>query len=96
MTGLLEGKCAVIAGGGRGIGREVALAMARHGAKVVVNDTGTELNGTGRDSAPAEEVVAEIRKSGGKAIASFASVADFAAAGRWSMPASGSSAESTS
>ncbi len=81
MTGLLEGKCAVIAGGGRGIGREVALAMARHGAKVVVNDTGTELNGTGRDSAPAEEVVVEIRKSGGKAIASFASVADFAAAG---------------
>ena len=81
MTGLLEGKCAVIAGAGRGIGREVALVFARHGAKVVVNDTGTELDGTGTDHAPAEQVVAEIRKSGGTAVPSFASVADFAAAG---------------
>jgi NAD(P)-dependent dehydrogenase (short-subunit alcohol dehydrogenase family) len=81
MSGSLEGKCAVVAGGGRGIGREVALALARHGAKVVVNDTGTALSGTGRDPAPAEEVVAEIRKSGGASIASFASVADLAAAG---------------
>jgi NAD(P)-dependent dehydrogenase (short-subunit alcohol dehydrogenase family) len=81
MSGSLEGKCAVVAGGGRGIGREVALALARHGAKVVVNDTGAELNGTGRNPAPAEEVAAEIRESGGTAVASLASVADFAAAG---------------
>jgi len=81
MTGLLEGKCTLVAGAGRGIGREIALSFARHGARVVVNDTGTELNGTGLDRAPAEQVVAEIRKFGGMAIASFASVADFTAAG---------------
>jgi NAD(P)-dependent dehydrogenase (short-subunit alcohol dehydrogenase family) len=80
MTKLLEGKCAVIAGGGRGIGREVALAMSRHGAKVVVNDFGTELDGSNPNPAPADEVVAEIRKAGGTAVSSFASVADFAAA----------------
>jgi NAD(P)-dependent dehydrogenase (short-subunit alcohol dehydrogenase family) len=81
MTALLEGKCTVVAGAGRGIGREVAMEFARHGARVVVNDTGTELDGTGLDRAPAEEVAAEIRQSGGQAIANFDSVADFAAAG---------------
>ncbi len=81
MIGLLESKCAVVTGAGRGIGREVALAFARNGAKVVVNDTGTELNGTGLDRTPAEQVAAEIRKDGGMAIANFASVADFTAAG---------------
>jgi NAD(P)-dependent dehydrogenase (short-subunit alcohol dehydrogenase family) len=80
MDRLLEGKCAVIAGGGRGIGREIALAMSRHGAKVVVNDFGTELDGSNPTPAPADEVMAEIRKAGGTAISSFASVADFAAA----------------
>ncbi len=79
MTKLLEGKCAVIAGGGRGIGKEIALAMARYGAKVVVNDFGTELNGSNPNPAPAVEVVAEIRKTGGTAVSSFASVADFEA-----------------
>jgi NAD(P)-dependent dehydrogenase (short-subunit alcohol dehydrogenase family) len=82
MSGLLEGKCAVVAGGGRGIGREVALAFARHGAGVVVNDTGTALDGAGTDRTPAEQVVAEIRKYGGTAIANFDSVADFTAAGK--------------
>ncbi len=81
MTGQLEGKCVVVTGAGRGIGREIARAFARHGARVVVNDTGTELNGTGLDQAPAEQVVAEIRKDGGTAISNFASVADFTAAG---------------
>jgi NAD(P)-dependent dehydrogenase (short-subunit alcohol dehydrogenase family) len=80
LVKLLEGKCAVIAGGGRGIGREVALAMSRHGVKVVVNDFGTELDGSNPNPAPADEVVAEIRKAGGTAVSSFASVADFAAA----------------
>jgi len=80
MSKLLEGKCAVIAGGGRGIGREIALAMSCHGAKVVVNDYGTELDGTNPKSGPADEVVAEIRKAGGTAVSCFASVADFAGA----------------
>ncbi len=79
MGRFLEGKCAVIAGGGRGIGREIALAMSRHGAKVVVNDFGTELNGLNPNPATADEVVAEIKKSGGTAVSSFASVADFEA-----------------
>ncbi len=79
MSKLLEGKCAVIAGGGRGIGREIALAMSRHGARVVVNDFGTELNGTNPGPAAADEVAAEINSAGGTAVSSFASVADFEA-----------------
>ena len=80
MAGLLEGKCVVVAGAGRGIGREIALAFGRHGARVVVNDTGTELNGTGFDREPAEEVAAQITQSGHHAIANFDSVADLASA----------------
>jgi 3-oxoacyl-[acyl-carrier protein] reductase len=80
MEKLLAGKCAVIAGGGRGIGREIALAMARYGANVVVNDFGTELNGADPRPSVADEVVAEIRKNGGAAVSSFASVADFTTA----------------
>jgi len=80
MPALLEGKCAVITGAGRGQGREIALAMAGRGVKVVVNDLGGEVDGTGSDRAPADEVVAEIKKSGGIAVASYDSVADFTAA----------------
>ncbi len=79
MEKLLAGKCAVIAGGGRGIGRAIALAMARHGANVLVNDFGTELNGANPSPAAADEVVTEIRKAGGTAVSYFASVADFTA-----------------
>ncbi len=79
MDKLLEGKCAVIAGGGRGIGKAIALEMARHGANVVVNDYGTELDGTNPSPATADEVVAEIRIANGTAVSSFASVADFEA-----------------
>ena len=82
MAGLLEGKCAVITGAGRGQGREIALAMAKRGVKVVVNDLGGEKDGTGADRAPADEVVAEIRTAGGTAVASYDSVADFAGAER--------------
>ena len=80
MARLLEDKCAVITGGGRGQGAEVALAMAREGAKVVVNDLGGEMDGTGSSQAPADEVVAKIRKAGGIAIANYDSVADFSTA----------------
>lgn len=80
MVKLLEGKCAVVTGGGRGQGKEIALAMARQGVKVIVNDLGGALDGTGSDPAPADEVVAEIKKEGGQAVANHDSVADFSAA----------------
>jgi NAD(P)-dependent dehydrogenase (short-subunit alcohol dehydrogenase family) len=80
MAKLLEGKCAVITGSGRGMGRETALLFAKHGAKVVVNDLGTSTEGSGVDSTPADEVVSEIKKLGGTAIANFDNVADFSAA----------------
>ena len=61
MSGLLEGKVAVITGAGRGIGREEALLMAQHGAKVVVNDLGGHFDGTGASDSPAQQVVNEIK-----------------------------------
>ena len=73
--GILEGKVAVITGAGGGIGREHALAFAREGAKVVVNDLGGARDGSGEDISAAEEVVAEIRAGGGQAVASHHSVA---------------------
>lgn len=80
MAGLLEGKCAVVTGGGRGQGREIALAMASRGVKVVVNDLGGAVDGTGADRSPADEVVAKIKKAGGVALPNYDSVADFNAA----------------
>jgi NAD(P)-dependent dehydrogenase (short-subunit alcohol dehydrogenase family) len=77
---LLDGKCAVITGSGRGMGRETALLFAKHGAKVLVNDLGTSTEGSGEDSTPADDVVAEIKKMGGTAIANYDNVADFSAA----------------
>jgi NAD(P)-dependent dehydrogenase (short-subunit alcohol dehydrogenase family) len=73
---MLEGKVIAVTGAGRGIGREIALLCAREGASVVVNDLGASTDGEGADLAPAEEVVAEIRGAGGKAIVNAASVAD--------------------
>ena len=58
---MLKGKSVVITGGGRGIGREIALLMAKHGARVVVNDYGGTAAGTGGEKTPADEVVNEIR-----------------------------------
>jgi NAD(P)-dependent dehydrogenase (short-subunit alcohol dehydrogenase family) len=72
---MLKDKVAVVTGAGRGIGREIALLMARHGARVVVNDFGGSADGSGGASAPADEVVAEIAKAGGTAVASYDSVA---------------------
>jgi NAD(P)-dependent dehydrogenase (short-subunit alcohol dehydrogenase family) len=73
---LLEGRVAIVTGAGRGIGREEAIALAREGAKVVVNDLGGGWQGTGSDSRPADEVVEEIRDFGGEAVANFDNVAD--------------------
>lgn len=80
MGEILKGRSAVVTGSGRGIGREIALAMAAQGAKVVVNDPGVARDGSGADLAPADEVVAEIKKAGGIAVANYDSVADFKAA----------------
>ena len=79
---LLDGKVAVITGAGRGIGREEALLLAKHGAKVVVNDLGGHFDGTGQSRSPAEDVVKEIRTAGGEAVANYESVTDFKAAKR--------------
>ena len=75
---MLKGKVAVVTGAGRGIGREIALLMARHGAQVVVNDYGGSAAGSGGENAPADEVVSEIAKAGGKAVANYDSVASMA------------------
>lgn len=73
----LENKVAIVTGSGRGIGREIALLLAREGAKVVVNDLGGSIDGQGNDTKVADEVVQEIREFGGEAVANYDSVAEY-------------------
>jgi NAD(P)-dependent dehydrogenase (short-subunit alcohol dehydrogenase family) len=82
MPGICEGRIVVITGAGRGIGRCHAIEFARQGAKVVVNDLGSEVDGTGSSPGPAGEVVEEIRAMGGEAVANGDDVSSFEGAGR--------------
>ncbi|MBI5276505.1 MAG: SDR family NAD(P)-dependent oxidoreductase [Burkholderiales bacterium] len=81
-TPMLAGKAVIVTGAGGGIGRDIALAMAREGASVVVNDIGASVSGEGNDAGPAAAVVAEIRAAGGKAVANTDSVSESASAAR--------------
>src|SRR5215470_6388376 len=74
---MLDGKTALVTGAGRGIGRGIAIALARAGAKVVVNDLGASLAGDGGERGPADQVVDEIKQTGGTAAANYGSVSDF-------------------
>ncbi len=82
MSSMLEGKVIVVTGAGGGIGRDIALAMAREGARVVVNDIGASVAGEGSDTGPAQQVVDEIRAAGGEAAANTDSVSDARSAAR--------------
>ena len=82
MSGICEGRVAVVSGAGRGLGREHALELARQGAKVVVNDLGSRVDGTGRSEGPASEVVDTIRAAGGVAVANSDDVSDWEGAKR--------------
>ena len=82
MAKLCEGRVCIVTGAGRGIGREYALMLAEHGAKVVANDLGGEMDGEGRSIGPAHDVVEEIVAAGGEAIANGDDISDFEGAGK--------------
>src|SRR6266702_7014879 len=77
MAGMLDGKVAAVTGAGGGIGREIAIAMAHAGAKVIINDIGASLSGEGRSATPAEETRRLIEEGGGVTAISTDSVAEW-------------------
>jgi NAD(P)-dependent dehydrogenase (short-subunit alcohol dehydrogenase family) len=82
MSGICAGRAVIVTGAGRGLGRAHALAFAREGARLVINDTGVERDGTGGGHGPADAVAAEVRELGGEALASYEDVADWDGAAR--------------
>ncbi|HEY3143530.1 MAG TPA: SDR family oxidoreductase [Acidimicrobiales bacterium] len=78
--GICDGRVAIVTGAGRGIGREHALLLAAQGAKVVVNDLGGSMDGTGQDAGPAKQVVDEIHALGGEAVANGDDISDWTGA----------------
>jgi NAD(P)-dependent dehydrogenase (short-subunit alcohol dehydrogenase family) len=82
MSKLCEGRVAIITGAGRGIGREHALLLAHHGAKVVVNDLGGSMDGEGADAGPAQQVVDEVKALGGEGVANTDDISDWDGAER--------------
>src|SRR2546427_10940579 len=71
FVGLLDGKVAIVTGGGHGVGRGEALLLAKEGAKIVVNDLGGSVGGEGADKRPAEQVAQLIKDSGGEDVANY-------------------------
>jgi NAD(P)-dependent dehydrogenase (short-subunit alcohol dehydrogenase family) len=82
MSGICDGRVCVITGAGRGIGREHALMLASQGARIVVNDLGGEMDGSGNSTGPAHDVVDEIKAMGGEAIANGDDISDWEGAQR--------------
>ena len=78
MANYLDGKVAIVTGSGRGIGAGVAKALANEGAKVIVNDIGAALDGEGLSNTPAEQVVDEIKSSGGEAVPNYTDISTMA------------------
>src|SRR4029078_2379372 len=76
MAGIVAGKTAIVTGAGRGSARGLAMLLAKEGARVVVCDIGASLQGEGRDTGPAQETFADIKKAGDEAIASTLSITD--------------------
>jgi NAD(P)-dependent dehydrogenase (short-subunit alcohol dehydrogenase family) len=82
MAKLCEGRVCIVTGAGGGIGREHALLLSQHGAKVVVNDLGGAMDGTGSSTGPAQAVAEEITAAGGEAVANIDDISDWAGAER--------------